>query len=71
MKTMLEDTVEAAVIEKLGRALTDTLTRRIRDVLPRTLSLTRDLPITASKPLSLTYLSLMDNKHTSCSTLLQ
>ena len=69
MKTMLEDMVEAVVTVAQRRALTDTLTRHIRDVLPHTHLLTRDLPTTVNRPLSLTRLPLMDNKHTSCSTL--
>ncbi len=69
MKIMLEDMVEAVVIAEQERALTDTLTRHIRDVLPRTLSLIRDLPTMVNKPLSLTRLPLMDNEPTSYSTL--
>ena len=64
-RTMLEDMVEDVVIAK-RRAHTDTLTRHIRDVLPRTLSLIRDLPTMANKHRSLIRLPLMVN---SCSTL--
>lgn len=66
MRTMLEDMVEDVVIVEQRRALTDTLTRHIRDVLPRTLSLIRDLPTMVNKHQSPIRLPLMDN---SCSTL--